>query len=287
MADRDHVHTPTVQDGYRWLEDHIGAEFKKLLGLQVAPTSEIAANDSYLDPIRRTYEQDVVECLVSALDHMEFLVWSLKSREEPHPYAHFTLIRTAITAASTAMWLLCGATRDERRVRVLEFCLKDIRAYVDWIGTVSVFPKNQVPSDAEKDEIDKLTFRQAWIVEQANALLKPTKPLTPATFARRTSDTEMVRIAGAETPALGLDGYDPAANLLSAWKSLSGYAHARPWSAVPGRHVTGTDPSTGRYSAIQKGDPNRMLDAAFRGMLVIEEAVRRLVELSTARPDQE
>lgn len=188
------------------------------------------------------------------------------------------------TAASTALWLLSGNTRDERRIRALEFSLKDIRSYAAWIETVKAFPQNQnlsgvdqAKADAEAVELDR---RQDWIVQQANSLLNPTKPLTPGSFANRTSDTEMVKIAGSALPAGSMGGYDPAITLLNTWRSMSGYAHARPWSALPGREVTGTDPTTGRWNVTQKGDPDRLLDAAFRGLRVIEEAVMRLVGLS-------
>jgi hypothetical protein len=91
----------SAQQGYEWLNDRVGAALETVLGLEVAPTSEIAADDPYLHPIYRTFHQDVVQCLLSALDHLRFLVWSLKNRGEPFPYAQFSLIRAAITAGST------------------------------------------------------------------------------------------------------------------------------------------------------------------------------------------
>jgi len=260
---------PTVQHGYEWLKDRIGSALETLLGLEIAATSEIAADDPYLHPIYRTFRQDVVQCLLTALDHLRFLVWSLQNRDEPFPYAQFTPIRTAITAASTALWMLSGNTRDDRRIRALEFSLKDIRSYVS--------AADQANADAEAFEMNR---RQDWIVQQANSLLSPTTPITRRSFAKRTSDTEMVKIAGSTIPAGAMGGLDPAITLLNTWQSLSGYAHARPWSALPGREVTGTDPTTGRLTVTQKGDPNRLLDAAFRGLIATEHAVRCLVGLS-------
>jgi hypothetical protein len=282
------VSTGDVQQGYEWLEDRIGAALETVLGLEVAATSRIAADDAYLHPIYRTFHQEVVQCLFSSLDHFRFLAWSLKNRDEPFPYAQFTLIRTAITAASTALWLLSGNTRDERRIRALEFCLKDIRSYAAWVDTVRAFPQNQNLSpeaqargDAEALEMER---RQDWIVQEANSLLNPTRPFTRGSFAQRTSDTDMVKLAGSALPAGATGGYDPATTLLNTWQSTSGFAHARPWAALPGRKITGTDPITGRWNVTQKGDPNRLLDAAFRGLPAVEEAVRRLVALSSAAP---
>jgi hypothetical protein len=275
---------PTVHDGYEWLQARVGAALEKVLGLNVADTSQIAADDLYLHPIYRTFHQDVVQCLLSAFDHLRFLAWSLQNRDEPFPYAQFTLIRTAITAASTALWLLSGSTPDERRIRALEFSLKDIRSYVAWVDTVKVFAQNQNLSAAEQAKLDaegvEMRNRQDWIVQQANSLLSPTRPFTRGNFAQRTSDTEMVKIAGSAIPADAMRGYDPAITLLNTWQTMSGFAHARPWAALPGREITGTDPTTGRWNIAQKGDPDRLLDAAFRALSAAEEAVRRLLALS-------
>jgi hypothetical protein len=269
-----------VQQGYEWLSDRVGAALETVRGLDVAATSEIAADDAYLHPIYRTFHQDVVQCLFSSLDHFRFLVWSLKNRDEPFPYAQFTLIRTAITAGSTALWLLSGDTRDERRVRALEFSLKDIRSELAWVNTIKAFPQNEELWAQDQPKADEMERRQGWIVEQANSLLTPAAPFTPASFANRTRDTDMVKIAGSAIPAGTTGGYDPAITLLNTWRAMSGYAHARPWAALPSREITGTDPVTGRWHATQKGDPDRLLDAAFRGLPAVEEAVRRLVTMS-------
>ncbi|MCV7442032.1 hypothetical protein H7K33_07330 [Mycobacterium paraense] len=273
---------PPVQQGYEWLENRVSAALETVLGLEVAATSEIAEDDAYLHPIYRTFHQDVVQCLLSALDHLRFLSWSLRNRNEPFPYAQFTLIRTAITGGSTALWMLSGSTRDERRIRALEFSFKDIRSEVAWVDTVRAFPQNQDLNGEDHQEwADEMGRRQDWIVEQANSLLNPTTPLTRRSFAKQcTTDTEIVTLAGRALPAGATGSYDPAITLLNTWQTMSGFAHARPWAALPGREITGTDPVTGWWKVTQKGDPNRLLDAAFRGLPAVEEAVRRLVALS-------
>jgi hypothetical protein len=123
--------------------------------------------------------------------------------------------------------------------------------------------------------------RQDLIVDMANALLNPQPALTRRTLAR-TSDTEIVRLAGAATAALGPDGYDPAVTLLNTWQTMSGYAHARPWSALRGKQWGEINPDTGMQAVTQKGDPDALLDAAFRALSTVEEAIRKLVALSTA-----
>jgi hypothetical protein len=182
--------------------------------------------------------------------------------------------------------MVSGADADERRIRALEFYFNDFKSYVSWIDTVKQQPQyqsataeEQVRTDAERVE---MVNRQHMSVQMANALLDPQTPLTRRTFTRRTSDTQMVTIAGAATPSLGVDGYDPAVTLLNTWQTMSGYAHARPWSAMRGRQFGDIDPVTGMQAVVQNGDPDQLLDAAFRALTVIQEAVRRLVALSVA-----
>lgn len=76
---------PTVQEGYEWLESRVGAALQTVLGLTVADTSEIAADNQYLHPIYRTFQQGVVECLLTALDHLRFVAWSLRERMSHFP----------------------------------------------------------------------------------------------------------------------------------------------------------------------------------------------------------
>jgi hypothetical protein len=226
------------------------------------------------------------ECLLTALDHLRFVGWSLIERGEPLPYAQFTVVRTAITAGATAMWMLSGDNASERRIRALEFYLNDFKSNVAWIDTVKQQPPYQTaPAPEQKamnDDRSVMLLRQNLIVQMANKLLNPEKPFTRSTLARRTKDSDMVKLAGAATPSLGDGGYDPAVTLLNTWQTMSGYAHARPWSALRGRQLGAIDPVTGMQSAVQKGDPDQLLDASFRALLVVEEAARRWIALSAS-----
>lgn len=277
-----------VEQGYQWLKDRVGAQSEVVLALEVAPASEIASDDQFLRPIYRTFQQAVIECLLTALDHLRFLAWSLENRDEPFPYAQFTVIRTAITAAATASWMLHGSDAAERRARALEFYFNDFKSNASWMDTVKDQPPLQNASAAVlaqfASERAMLDTRRDLIVQMANALHNRQTPFTRRTFGQSTtSDTEMVRLAGAATPGLGRNGFDPAVTLLNTWQSMSSYAHARPWATLPGKHASGAaDPVTGLQKVTQKGDPHALLDAAFRAVLVVEQAVGRLVGLSVA-----
>jgi len=67
---------------------------------------------------------------------------------------------------------------------------------------------------------------------------------------------------------------------------LSGYAHARPWAASLGSTLVVRDaepnPTTGAITVAVEGNPDRLLDFAFRALLVAENGVGWLTALSTS-----
>lgn len=280
---------PTHQDGYEWLSTRAANAIDRVTSNDPSDTSALVADDLYLKPIDRTFRQGTDQCLLSALDHLRFLAWSLKNREHPYPYAQATLIRTAITAASTALWMLSGNTADDRRSRAMQFNFSDIRSQLGWLDTVAAEPKNQQRPAAEWTQLNTIRTAQEsrldWIVQEANALLSPQIPYTRRTYKNSiTSDTEMVKIAGSSTPALADGGWDSSLVLLNTWQVLSGYAHARPWASSLGTTLTVTDstphPVTGTIAITAKGNPDRLLDFAFRAIVVAETAISTMEQLS-------
>jgi hypothetical protein len=132
----------------------------------------------------------------------------------------------------------------------------------------------------------ELQRRLDWIVQQANTLLSPDPPFTRRTYGQQTtSDTDIVRAAGAMTPPIGVGGWDPELVLLNTWQALSGYAHARPWSSSLGSNLVVRDaeqnPTTGAITVAVGGNPDRLLDFAFRALLVAENGIGWLSQLST------
>jgi hypothetical protein len=281
-----------LEQGYEWLSDRIVNCFERLDAIQIVEDSPIQFDDQFFHPIHRTMSQDVHQCLLSALDHLRFLVWSLKTRDEPYPVAQATLIRTAITGAATALWMISGSTSLERRCRAMEFMFNDLRSEFNWRTSALTEPMHQqiatqddrAQFEARRADIDR---RLNWIVRQANTLLEPPVPITRKRYKdSTTSDTEIVQTAGAGTPALGTEGWIPELVLLHTWHALSGYAHARPWATALGSRLVVSDPApnlvTGAIKVTAKGDPDRLLDFAFRAIIVVENGIGRLAGLSHA-----
>jgi hypothetical protein len=281
--------SPTVEDGYGWLRTRAADSLTRLQAIEVSDSAVIIADDLYFHPIYRTFQQGIVQCLLSALDHLRFLAWSLENRETPYPYAQATLIRTAITAASTALWMASGSTSTARRLRALEFNFKDLKSNLGWLNTLAADPKNQPFPPAEQAVFDsqcaETDRRLDWIVQEATTLLARATPFTRNSYAgQATSDTNMVQIAGASATALASGGWNPGLVLSNTWQLLSGYAHARPWASLQGSKHIVKDPTpnrtTGTITVTAQGDPDRLLDFAFRAVIVTEVGVMTLEDLS-------
>jgi hypothetical protein len=283
-----------VEQGYEWLSERAANAFERLDAIQVVEGSPLLADDQFFHPIHRTLSQDVTQCLLSALDHLRFLVWSLKARDKPYPLAQATLIRTATTGAATALWIVSGRTPLDRRCRALEFMFNDLRSQLTWMNSTLDEPRHRQEKSpeeisdfgAKKSEVER---RLDWIVLQANTLLAPTKPFTRGSYkGNTTSDTDMVKAAGAITSALGTDGWNPELVLLNTWQLLSGYAHARPWAYSLGTRMTVSDPEpdpvTGTIRMTAEGDPDRLLDFAFRAIIVVENGIGSLETISRKVP---
>lgn len=275
----------THQDGYESLNTRAANAINRLTSIKAADTSALTADDLYLRPIDRTFRQGIDQCLLSALDHLRFLAWSLMNREHPYPYAQATLIRTAITGASTALWMMTAPTVGERRLRALQFNFSDLRSNLAWMDTVASEPHHQQRSASEWAQFNAVRAaretRLDRMVQEANTLTNPQTPYTRRTFKNSiTTDSEMVKAAGAHVPSLATGGWDPALVLVNTWQVLSGYAHARPWASSLGSTIVVTDatpnPLTGTISVTARGNPDALLDSAFRALITTEAAISQL-----------
>lgn len=281
--------SPSVEDGYAQLKERAGKAIERLLAVEVSSNSVMTADDLFFHPIRRLFSQGIVECLFSALDHLRFLAWSLENREKPFPFAQATLIRTTITAASTALWMTSGNTDVERRIRALEFNFNDLRSHLGWMDTLAADPKNQQAPATDQAQFDalhaELEKRLDWVLQEATTLLGRPTPFTKNSYGGQiTTETRIVQMAGSVATAIGSGGWDSGLVLSNTWQLLSGYAHARPWASLHGGKTIvedpNPDPSTGQIRVTKEGDPDRLLDFAFRALIVTEVAVMTYEQLA-------
>ncbi|AQA04255.1 hypothetical protein BVC93_19520 [Mycobacterium sp. MS1601] len=278
----DTASSPSIDDGIGWLEDQTIAALKRLQSIKATDTAPVRGDDAFFHPIKRNFQQDVVQCLYSAIDSLRFLAWSMKTHDAPFPYAQASLIRTAINGGSTALWMVSGST-EERRARALEFKYNDLRSHRKWLNLLAAEPVNQArPSD----EMAKVAGMQAtfdqridWILQEATTLLAPPAPFSNKKYTEQlATESSIVQFAGSLVTGLDAgEGWNTGQLLLQTWQLLSGYSHARPWASAYGsKHVIVDDVPDSKTGTIQvtvEGNPDRLLDYAFRALRVVEAAI--------------
>jgi hypothetical protein len=172
----------------------------------------------------------------------------------------------------------------------MEFMFNDLNSQLSWMTTSAAEPINQQRPAAEWADFyawrATTDERIDWILQEATTLLNRPNTFTRKSYrSQTTSDTDMVKAAGHYTPALGTGGWNSELVLLNSWQVLSGYAHARPWAAALGGQNIVRDPTpnptTGRITVVAEGDPHLLLDFAFRAVLVVENGIGWLNQLST------
>lgn len=276
--------------GYGWLRDRVAKGMADLRPIKPAQRSIAEAEDAYLKPICRTFEQCIKPTLHSALDHLELVAETLNHRPEPHPYAESTLIRTAITGASTALWILAPDDTETHRRRGLEFTFRDYDNYLEYLTRARndglVTPEGQEPVDKAISGIP--VDRLEWIVERVNELSpQDGGRITVKAFRGRphkTNDTSIVQAAAAALDPAPPGGFDAARNLVVAWKYLSGFAHGLSWPAVGNWEVHEQDEETGKLTVSAKADPDTLLNTGFAALIVVEKAISRWRELCARAP---
>ncbi|MFC9790048.1 hypothetical protein [Rhodococcus sp. NPDC127528] len=219
-------------------------ELARRLGrIEAAPGSDAEVADRMLRGSGLSLRGTVVQLIHSALDHLD-----LAGRDaDPHEFAHPTLVRSAITTAATALWLMAGPI-DEQCYRTLQFGYRDQVYRRQYLETNRAAPGECADADAKRAEL-----------LAAAGTLRP--GLSERRFRAIDSDSFIVAQAGLLMPQDALGGPDPATEVTAQWNLLSAYAHGRTWAAV------------------ETGD---RVDNAEVALAVAQAAVARLERLSTA-----
>jgi hypothetical protein len=194
---RDHMH---------WMQENV-----------VADGSAIDEDDRQFTII--SMRQLVDSSVKAALDCIYLACASLLDQERVRGVGHPALARSAITAGTTALWLL-AADVQTRRTRTLQLaraqCLAE-HVYVDGY-----------PSDNDKSVIDEFTATRK---KRENGVIADGKRLgiEESAVKAKPRDGDIVRDGAARIPDSLLGGRPSAATVLSEWRLLSGWAHGFLW----------------------------------------------------------
>lgn len=250
-----------ARKNYNHLDEMAYTRRVRLQSINVQPGSEIAADNAYLDPVKRTFEEYVWQFLGSAIDHLRLIGQAGSRQPATNPFAFATLARTAITTTATARWLLDG-NQATRRVRILEVIANDNASYEDYRRTVK--PKFTSPEEMKKfdDETQELNRRASWLLAEYKSATGK-NPAKLKSIGSNVTDTMMVKAAGNFLdPTLFANGLGPDAELLSMWQHLSGYAHGRPWAYQGAKTTTGPVDANGQAPQTISGNPTTIISAA-------------------------
>ena len=150
------------------------------------------------------------QCFVQAVDHLHAVHALLFTAEVLHPYAPYTLVRTAIENAATGIWILSPASRPERVRRCLKRAWENVRQGKEFMDRAGITPQPPARSIVQREqEIKDLAVRNG---------------LDQSDVCGRWSTEHQIRCAG---EALG----DSVA-AQSFWRICSGFAHGHPWASL-------------------------------------------------------
>lgn len=222
----------------------VGELARRLQRIVAAPGSDTEVADRMLRESGLSLHGTVVQLIRSVLDHLD-----LAGRDrDPHEFAHSTLVRSAITSAATALWIMAGPI-DEQCYRTLQFGYRDQVYRRQYLETSRGRSRECTDSDSRRA-----------------ALLAAARTLRPDLSERRfhtiDSDSFIVAQAGLLMPPDALGGTDPAVEVPAQWNLLSAYAHGRNWVTI---------------------EPGDRMDSVEVALAVAEAAVARLERLSIVR----
>ncbi len=191
------------------------ARIEDWLGMTGLPSPEIEPGSPLAGDARKSPEHQVAHGawmgVVHAVDHLHAVKTLIADARVVHPHATYTLLRSAMENAATAMWLLEPPPRPERLRRRLKLAHHEA-----WESSQV---RKVLPTDAPVGKRSPQERMDA-VRDLARSL-----HLDPSDVSGRFSYESVVRSAG-EASKLGAD--------LSAllWRLCSGFAHGRYWASL-------------------------------------------------------
>lgn len=220
-------------------------------GWNYAPGSYLALDDKLSRPLQVSHA--VQALLHAAVDHQHAIGSLVMKAEALHTYAGATLVRGAIEAASTCIWILEPRDRKERVLRALRWNFTDL--------------------------MDRYKFEQefAGVVRPAKNLVgEIVEPV--AARANIKSGDAMTRVTSTAVVAAA-DRYlssrgEPLLPLLH-WRLTSGFAHGRRWStmAFAEREERDSDVDPDSINVRFSMGVDRLLGLTMASASVIEQAI--------------
>lgn len=158
----------------------------------------------------------VVTHRAHAMDNLRMLFAEMIDEDsnsvEAHPFAHYSLIRAAIEAAATAMWLIKNERKATRVLRALQI---SYRSAADDFGLIALI--------GERDDIREARAKRDGVVARLNELKDTLPTLRQTTLGNPPKYTEILKDVSQRT---GGHGSPFAFNTpILVWKISSAFIH--------------------------------------------------------------
>lgn len=215
------------------------------------PKSSLAGDDKATDPYHLSHV--VGMSLGVALDQLKALENLIITARSVHPYGTFSLIRSAIENAATALWLLSPASRQERVTRRLQLLQQD--AY-NQNKAHQAMPKVPVTLSLE-DRLKKIRD-----VADRQGIGK----------LARFKVTDVVREVG------NIRGF----SIEGAWQITSGITHGQQWAILNLLSRDSDEDAEGVFDALVSAGLTQVVWGVECARLPIQEAQRLLLERGTS-----
>lgn len=237
-----------------------------------ADTSPIEDDNKYLRGvlIDRRLQAYLTTLLHSALDNLGLVAEALNKIGPQHLYAEKSLIRTSLTAAAWALWMLGEDDSGKRLPRILRFVFKDFD------GITSYLKSDTTPlSPSMSGTVSLLEGLLQSIVDHANNLESMTRTVKTYRHSRaQASDIAVVKYSAA---------FCSLPELTPTWVVMSGYAHSLPWAyLISAIETPAVIARYGMAIPIHTPNPRLLLMASDLALTVAEVAIGRFETLSNA-----
>ncbi|WP_433629132.1 hypothetical protein [Nocardia sp. CA-120079] len=160
--------------------------------------------------------------LVAALDCLLLATWSLNKSGYARGHGHPALIRSALTPATCALWIM-DDDPNQRRLRALQIAYAQAEA--ESLHVRDIAPGWRQPGETGIGAfIDSRAERRQRVVADGEQLGFSEKQIKS-----KPKDQDIVRRGGDRLPDGWLFDNSPGAYVISEWRLLSGRAHGFQW----------------------------------------------------------
>ncbi|MDI9943271.1 MULTISPECIES: hypothetical protein [unclassified Rhodococcus (in: high G+C Gram-positive bacteria)] len=245
-----------------------------------APGSELADEEDSLTV--RSTSVLAAEAAMVALDHLHLTASFVLAEKRLTAFATFTVVRSAITAAAVAAWLVAPekATRLERALN-----LNRQQARNEKVAAEEMIGPDR-PKTPENEAYNTRTEGAKKAVQRMNETLQQIESdvarlkLEPTAITRQPRDNVLIEEAAelVSPTKPHYEDFGPVVEIRQKWRTLSAHAHGQAWAANLSARVE-TNPITGVRTSWNP--PAWLLDQGILiAMDLLEAATQRYRELA-------